>query len=90
MGEQGCKGDQTWTILDPTLLKIDINNVAHAASGCHIHLYADDTILYTSSSSLNTTLLHSFNSIQHAFSNLHLLLINTTKTKCLVFNRHLP
>lgn len=80
------------SILGPTLFKIYINNVAHAATNSFIHLYADDTILYTSGPSLNTALTslqHSFNSIQYAFSNLHLLL-HTKKTKCMVFNRNLP
>ena len=42
-----------------------------------IHLYADDTILYTSGPSLDTVLTNlqlSFNAIQHSFRGLQLLL----------------
>ena len=42
-----------------------------------LHLYADDTILYTYGSSLNTVLTNlqmSFNAIQHSFRGLQLLL----------------
>ena len=57
-----------------------------------IHLYADDTILYTSGPSLNTvftTLQTSFNAIQLSFRGLQLLL-NASKTKCMLFNWSLP
>lgn len=79
------------SILGPTLFKIYINEIVHAAGRKFPHLYADDTILYTSSPSLNTaisSLQISFNNLQYAFSNLHLLL-NTYKTKFMTFNRHL-
>ena len=57
-----------------------------------IHLYADDTILYTSGPSLDTVLSNlqtSFNAIQHSFRGLQLLL-NASKTKCMLFTRSLP
>ncbi|CDR06649.1 unnamed protein product [Oncorhynchus mykiss] len=57
-----------------------------------IHLYADDTILYTSGPSLDTVLSNlqtSFDAIQHSFRGLQLLL-NASKTKCMLFNRSLP
>lgn len=79
------------SILGPTLFKIYINEIVHAAGRKFPHLYADDTILYTSSPSLNTaisSLQISFNNLQYAFSNLRLLL-NTYKTKFMTFNRHL-
>ncbi|XP_078138581.1 uncharacterized protein LOC144538421 [Centroberyx gerrardi] len=41
------------SILGPTLFKIYINNVAHAAGSSHIHLYADDTILIAPKNLLN-------------------------------------
>ncbi|CDR18419.1 unnamed protein product, partial [Oncorhynchus mykiss] len=57
-----------------------------------LHLYADDTILYTSGPSLDTvltTLQASFNATQLSIRGLQLLL-NTSKTKCMLFNRSLP
>ena len=57
-----------------------------------LHLYADDTILYTSGPSLDTVLTNlqtSFNAIRHSFRGLQLLL-NASKTKCMLFNRSLP
>jgi hypothetical protein len=73
------------SILGPTLFSVYINDVALAAGDSLIHLYADDTILYTSGPSLQT----SFNAMQLSFRGLQLLL-NTSKTKCMLFNRSLP
>uniref|UniRef100_A0A8K9X5I7 Reverse transcriptase domain-containing protein n=1 Tax=Oncorhynchus mykiss TaxID=8022 RepID=A0A8K9X5I7_ONCMY len=80
------------SILGPTLFSVYINEVALAAGESLIHLYADDTILYTSGHSLDTvltTLQASFNAIQLSSRGLQLLL-NTSKTKCMLFNRSLP
>uniref|UniRef100_A0A4W5RX09 Reverse transcriptase domain-containing protein n=1 Tax=Hucho hucho TaxID=62062 RepID=A0A4W5RX09_9TELE len=80
------------SILGPTLFSVYINDVALAAGESLIHLYADDTILYTSGPSLDTvltTLQTSFNAIQLSFRGLQLLL-NASKTKCMLFNRSLP
>uniref|UniRef100_A0A8K9X1H2 Reverse transcriptase domain-containing protein n=1 Tax=Oncorhynchus mykiss TaxID=8022 RepID=A0A8K9X1H2_ONCMY len=80
------------SILGPTLFSVYINEVALAAGESLIHLYADDTILYTSGPSLDTvltTLQASFNATQLSFRGLQLLL-NTSKTKCMLFNRSLP
>uniref|UniRef100_A0A8C7KU43 Reverse transcriptase domain-containing protein n=1 Tax=Oncorhynchus kisutch TaxID=8019 RepID=A0A8C7KU43_ONCKI len=71
------------SILGPTLFSVYINDVALAAGDSLIHLYADDTILYTSGPSLDTVLSNlqtSFNAIQHSFRGLQLLL-NASKTK---------
>ena len=52
------------SILRPTLFfSVYINDVALAAGDSLIHLYADDTILYTSGPSLLTNLQTSFNAI---------------------------
>jgi hypothetical protein len=70
----------------------DDPNQALAASDSLIHLYADDTILYISGPSLDTVLTNlqtSFNAIKHSFRGLQLLL-NASKTKCILFNRSLP
>uniref|UniRef100_A0A8C7QUG0 Reverse transcriptase domain-containing protein n=1 Tax=Oncorhynchus mykiss TaxID=8022 RepID=A0A8C7QUG0_ONCMY len=80
------------SILGPTLFSVYINEVALAAGESLIHLYADDTILYTSGPSLDTVLTTPqarFNAIQLSFRGLQLLL-NTSKTKCMLFNRSLP
>ena len=77
-------------MLGPTLFSVYINDVALAASDSLIHLYADDTILYTSGPSLDTVLTNlpmSFNAIQLSFRG---LLLNASKTKCMLFNRSLP
>ena len=74
------------------LFSVYINNVALAAVDFLIHLYADDTILYTSGPSLDTVLTNlqtSFNDIQLSFHGLQLLL-NASKPKCMLFNRSLP
>ena len=79
------------SILGPTLFSVYIN-VALAAGDYLIHLYADNTILYTSDPSLDTVLTNlqmSFNAIQLSFRGLQLLL-NASKTKCMLFNRSLP
>ena len=80
------------SILGPTLFSVYINDVALAAGDFLIHLYADDTILYTLGLSLDTVLTNlqtSFNAIQHSFCGLQLLL-NASKTKCMLFNLSLP
>uniref|UniRef100_A0A8C7HZB4 Reverse transcriptase domain-containing protein n=1 Tax=Oncorhynchus kisutch TaxID=8019 RepID=A0A8C7HZB4_ONCKI len=78
------------SILGPTLFSVYINDVALAAGDSLIHLYADDTILYTSGPSLDTVLSNRcFNAIQHSFRGLQLLL-NAIKTKCMLFNHSLP
>ena len=62
------------SILGPTLFSVYINDVALVAGDSLIHLYTDDTILYTSGPSLDTVLLTnlqtSFNAIQHSFRGL--------------------
>jgi hypothetical protein len=74
------------------LFSVYINDVALGAGESLIHLYADDTSRYTSGPSLDTVLtnLHmSFNAIQLSFRCLQLLL-NASKTTCMLFNRLLP
>uniref|UniRef100_A0A8C7MEU3 Reverse transcriptase domain-containing protein n=1 Tax=Oncorhynchus kisutch TaxID=8019 RepID=A0A8C7MEU3_ONCKI len=79
-------------IIGPTRFSVYINDVALVAGDSLIHLYADDTILYTSGLSLDTVLTNlqtSFNAVQLSFRGLQLLL-NSSKTKCKLFNRSLP
>jgi hypothetical protein len=66
------------SILGPTLFSVYINDVALAAGDALIHLYADNTILYTSGPSLDTVLTNlqtSFSALQLSFRGLQLLLI---------------
>ena len=61
------------SILGPTLFSVYINDVPLAAGDSLIHLYADDTILYTSGPSLDTVLPNlqtSFNAIKLSFCGL--------------------
>uniref|UniRef100_A0A3B3CX90 Reverse transcriptase domain-containing protein n=1 Tax=Oryzias melastigma TaxID=30732 RepID=A0A3B3CX90_ORYME len=82
------------SIIGPTLFSIYINNIGDSAGDSLIHLYADDTVLYSVGPSLDIVkkqLQHSFNKIQLSFSRLHLKL-NVTKTKIMWFGKkgHLP
>ena len=80
------------SILRLIIFSVYINDVALAAGDSLIHLYADHTILYTFGPSLNTVLTNlqmSLNAIQLSFRGLQLLL-NASKTKCMLFNRSLP
>jgi hypothetical protein len=75
-------------VLRPTIFSAYINDVALAAGDFLMHLYADNTILYTSGPSLDTVLTNlqtCFYAIQHFFRGLQLLL-NASKTKCMLFN----
>ena len=75
------------SILGRILFSVYINDVARAGDSL-IHLYADVTNLYTSGPSLATVLTNletSFNAIQHSLRGLKLLL-NASKTKCMLFD----
>ena len=65
------KGVPQGSLLGPTLFSIYINNIAQAVGISLIHLYADDTVLYSAGPSLDfvlNTLQQSFLSAQQAFS----------------------
>ena len=76
------KGVPQGSILGPTLFSIYVNNTAQAVGISLIHLYADDTVLYSAGPSPDfvlNALQQSFLSVQQAFSTLNLVL-NTSKT----------
>ena len=68
---------------------IPINNIAQTVGSSLIHLYADDTVLYSTGPSLDfvlNALQQSFFSLHQAFSALNLVL-NTYKTKVMWFGK---
>jgi hypothetical protein len=79
-------------ILGPTLFSIYINNIGQAVGSSLVHLYADDTVLYSAGPSPDlglNALQQSFLSVQQAFSALHLVL-NTSKSKVMWFRKNAP
>lgn len=69
-----------------------INQLFRTWSGCclyTVHLYADDTLMYTAASYINEALLNlqnAFNVIQHSLVRLKLVL-NKKKSKYMIFSR---
>ena len=83
------KGVPQGSILGPTLFSIYINNIAQAVGSSLIHLYADDTVLYSAGPSPDfvlNALQQSFFRVQQAFFTLNLVL-NTSKTKVMWFGK---
>ncbi|XDV21785.1 hypothetical protein PO909_026805, partial [Leuciscus waleckii] len=73
--------------LGPLLFSIFINDLSQICSDCQIHLYADDTVLYFSSSDISQiqySLQSDFNLVQGWFSS-NKLLLNKRKSYNMLF-----
>ena len=75
------------SILGPLLFILHINDLPKIVSECNILMYADDTILYCSSSKasiIHDKLIADLSKIQHLLS-FNSLLINVSKSKAMLF-----
>lgn len=78
--------------LGPLLFSIFINDLPLTCMDCHIQVYADDAIIYSSSKSNFTDVQHS---LQHGFDKIQFwlqankLLLNKTKSHSILFHKKL-
>lgn len=77
------------SVLGPILFSLYLNDLGRDLKAAKVHLYADDTILYTTASSVNaafTQLQSAFNHVQTFLIELKLVL-NAKKTKTMSFTQ---
>lgn len=82
------KGVPQGSVLGPLLFLLFINKICDRLKFCKFHLYADDTVIYSSAASTEQALANlqaDFSLLQYAFSDLKLLL-NSSKTKLMFFS----
>lgn len=75
------------SVLGPLLFSIFINYLPQLCTTCHVHLYADDTVIYTSNPDISRTqhnLQQDFNIVQQWLNN-NRLVLNMKKSCTLVF-----
>lgn len=84
------KGVPQGSILGPLLFSIFVNDLPQVCNNCQVHLYADDTVVYFSSSNsflLQNKLQTDLKSVQNWLKS-NLLKLNMKKSLCMLFGTH--